>query len=104
MTDVPKRRASVAGGSASAMQGPEPVVVDAFPKRRSSVLTPGGGSLAGLQALGGSGVYDDDDSTMPATPEMLRQNSEQELLKTADSLSAVRTSTKSILSFRGIQR
>lgn len=94
MTDVPKRRASVAGGSASAMQGPEPVVVDNFPKRRSSVATPGGGSLSGLQALGGAGVYDDDGSTMPATPEMLRQSSEEELLKTAGSLGVVRASTK----------
>jgi len=72
VTDVPKRRASVAGGSPSAMQGPEPVVVD----------------------NGGAGVYDDDDSTMPATPEMLRQTSEQELLKTAGSLGVVRALTK----------
>ena len=92
VTDLPKRRASVAGGSPSAMQGPEPVVVDNFPKRRASVARPGGGSLAGLQVEGtpGAGTYDDDVSTMPASPEMLRQTSEMELLQTADSLGVVR--------------
>lgn len=74
------------------MAGPEPVVVDDLPKRRSSVTRPGGGSLAGLQAesVPGSGVYDDDDSTIPATPEMKKQNSEMQLLESVGSLSVVR--------------
>lgn len=71
------------GGSLSAMAGPEPVVVDDVPKRRSSVARPGGGSLAGLQA-------DDDDSTMPASPELMKGSSEMQLLESAGTLSVVR--------------
>lgn len=74
------------------MAGPEPVVVDDLPKRRSSVTRPGGGSLAGLQAesIPGTGIYDDDSSTMPATPELMKQSSEMQLLESAGSLSVVR--------------
>lgn len=48
--------------------------------------------MAGLQAesVPGTGVYDDDDSTLPATPELLKQNSEMELLESAGSLGVVR--------------
>lgn len=78
------------------MAGPEPVVVDDLPKRRSSVTRPGGGSLAGLQAesVPGSGIYDDDVSTMPATPEMKKQSSEMQLLESVGSLSVVREETR----------
>lgn len=57
---------------------------------------PGGGSLAGLQAESspGTGVYDDDVSTLPATPELLRQSSEMELLESAGSLSVVREKSR----------
>lgn len=78
--------------SVSAATGHEPVVVEDLPKRRSSVARPGGGSLVGLQAesVPSAGVYDDDDSTLPATPELLKQSSEMELLESAGSLSVVR--------------
>lgn len=75
------------------MAGPEPVVVDDLPKRRSSVTRPGGGSLVGLQAesVPGTRVYDDDESTLPATPhQLLKQSSEMQLLESAGSLSVVR--------------
>lgn len=80
----------IRGESLSAINGPEPVVVDDLPKRRSSVARPGGGSLVGLQAESIKGVYDDDDSTRPASPELLKQTSEMQLLDTAGSLGTVR--------------
>ncbi|CAM9518544.1 unnamed protein product, partial [Hapterophycus canaliculatus] len=112
--DIPQRRRSIAGGypaappsprttapsvassrraSLPANQGAEPVVVDSLPKRRSSVARPGGGSLVGLQAwsgsnTGSSGMLDDEDdsTTLPASPELLKQSSEMELLETAGTL------------------
>ncbi|CAM9435676.1 unnamed protein product, partial [Scytosiphon promiscuus] len=81
------RRASL-----PATQGAEPVVVDNLPKRRSSLTRPGSGSVISLQSwsgsnAGGSGMLDDDDSTtLPASPELLKQTSEMELLETAGSL------------------
>lgn len=44
----------------------------------------------GLQAEDTKGVYDDDKSTMPASPEMLRQTSEEQLLGAAGSVITVR--------------
>ncbi|CAM9687486.1 unnamed protein product [Pylaiella littoralis] len=101
--DVPQRRRSIAGSYPAPssprntaqgvkprgdlnLHAAEPVVVDDLPKRRSSVGRPGGGSLVGLDAEGVKDIYDDDGSTLPASPEMFKQTSEMELLDTAGSL------------------
>eukprot|EP00752_Nemacystus_decipiens_P009895 g8828.t1 len=116
--DIPKRRQSVTGGypaapssprntargqvkregALSAMAGPEPVVVNDLPKRRASVTRPGGGSLAGLRAesVPGTGIYDDDSSTMPATPQLMKQSSEMQLLESAGSLSVEAVEVSSV--------
>lgn len=44
----------------------------------------------GLDAEGVKDIYDDDGSTLPASPEMFKQTSEMELLDTAGSLGVVR--------------
>lgn len=44
----------------------------------------------GLPTEGTKGIYDDDGSTMPASPEIFRQSSEEQLLGTAGSIGMVR--------------
>lgn len=72
-------------GSDPAVRAAEPVVEDEMPKRRSSVARPGSGNLVGLEPENPKGVYDDDESTRPESPEMFKQTSEMELLGTASS-------------------